>query len=266
MNIILIILTTLAGAAVTHLYYKKRLSFCINKVKEEKAQLIHLEKMASLGTLAAGVAHEINNPLTFLITDLNLLLKHMDEANIDKEEAKVLLSECMEGSERIRRIVKDLLSFSHPAQGKKVFSDINNLLDSTIRILWNEIKYKVDVVKDYKASTQLWVDPNQVSQVFLNLILNAVQAIKDKGTVYLSTHEDDKYIFIKITDTGDGIKPQDYPRIFEPFYTTKNGTGLGLSVSKDIIERHKGRIETQSVVGKGSTFTVVLPKSENSIK
>lgn len=247
------------------LYYRSKFTSRLNKVQEEKTRLIQLEKMASLGTLAAGIAHEINNPLTFVITDLNILTKHLENIETGKkEEIKTILEECLEGSDRIKRIVQDLLSFSHPSQGKALLSDINRLLDATTRVLWNEIKYKADIVKDYKITTQLWIDPSQISQVFLNIVINAVQAIKTKGTVYIATYEDADSVFIKITDTGVGIEKDSLSKIFEPFYTTKGGTGLGLSVSKDIVERYHGKIQVDSTVGKGSSFTIAIPKDKNT--
>jgi len=251
---------------VLHIRWKKKMRSYVRKLKEEETQLIHLEKMASLGTLSAGVAHEINNPLTFLVTNLNLMSGYIKEAGVTNEEKmkkiEETLEECVEGVDRIKRIVQDLLSFSHPSRGKRELVDVNELLDVTIRILWNEIKYKVDIVKDYKSSSPVWIDPNQISQVFLNIIMNAVQSIEAKGTVSISTYENDDNIFIEVTDTGCGIPEDKIGEIFTPFYTTKGGPGLGLSVSKSIIENYKGALNVKSKVGEGSTFTIVLPKEK----
>jgi len=251
---------------VLHIRWKKKMRSYVRKLKEEETQLIHLEKMASLGTLSAGVAHEINNPLTFLVTNLNLMSGYIKEAGVTNEEKmkkiEETLEECVEGVDRIKRIVQDLLSFSHPSRGKRELVDVNELLDVTIRILWNEIKYKVDIVKDYKSSSPVWIDPNQISQVFLNIIMNAVQSIEAKGTVSISTYENDDNIFIEVTDTGCGIPEDKIGEIFTPFYTTKGGPGLGLSVSKSIIENYKGALNVKSKVGEGSIFTIVLPKEK----
>ena len=237
-------------------------------------QIIQLEKMASLGTLSAGIAHEINNPLTFVITNLELISSYTkkikevkDVDDTDKKLADIMISvqECTDGANRIKRIVQDLLAFSHSSQGKVNCIDVNELMDTTLRILWNEIKYKSDLTRDYKAVTHIWVDSNQISQVFLNLIINASHAIKkltscEKGNIFISTMEDEKYVIIKIADTGCGIPKKDMPRIFDAFYTTSGGTGLGLYVSKRIIENHGGTITAAAGNKSGAIFTVKLPK------
>jgi len=263
----LVILNLLAiYILVLHVRWRKKMRVYAKKLKDEESQLIHLEKMASLGTLSAGIAHEINNPLTFLITNLDLLTRYTREAQVTGEfrfnDMEETLDECREGTQRIKRIVQDLLSFSHPSQGKKMLVDINELLDVTVRILWNEIKYKVDVVKDYQSQAKLWVDPTQLSQVFLNLVLNAVQSIRDKGTVRINTTEDDTNVTVTVSDTGCGISKEVLSEIFTPFYTTKGGPGLGLSVSKGIIENYRGTIEVDSKVGQGTTFKVSFPKED----
>jgi signal transduction histidine kinase len=263
-DFVVILLILLVYIFILHLRWKKRFNSYLKKMKEEEAQIIHLEKMASLGILSAGVAHEINNPLTFLITNLNILLSYMDqEGRISEDkmkEVRPIVEECLEGTNRIKRVIGDLLSFSRRSKGKKALTDINRLLDATIKILWNEIKYKVDIIKDYRASTRIWVDPNQISQVFLNIIINGAYAIKDRGTIYISTHEDGENIFTRISDTGCGIPQKELSKIFEPFYTTRGGTGLGLSVSNTIVKSHGGEIKIESEVGRGTSFTIILPK------
>lgn len=260
-NIVTLFLVCVTAAVlIMHIVYRHKVRAFISRIKEEELRLINVEKMASLGTLSAGIAHEINNPLTFVTTNLTIMQKYPQMDTIDRVEMAQMLEECMEGAVRIKRIVQDLLSFSHPSQGKKVYSSVSGLIDATLRILWNEIKYKTDIVKEYHSQSCVWLDPSQVSQVFLNLIMNAVQSIREKGTITLVTDEDKQWIYVRITDTGCGMDAKIKAQVFEPFYTTKNGTGLGLFVSKNIIEKHKGRISVESVLGQGTTFTIALPK------
>jgi len=225
-----------------------------------------MEKMASLGTLAAGVAHEINNPLSFLISNLESLV---DRAKASKEkgqleginldELKAMSEESLDGAKRIKKIVQSLRTFSRKSESKRITLDVNQVLEFTLSLAWNEIKYKVDIVKDYKSSSMILGDPTELSQVFLNIILNSVQAIADKGTIGFSTYEDDRCVYAKISDTGCGIAQEILPRIFDPFFSTKNSTGLGLSVTYNIIKHHGGDIKVESKVGKGTTFIIELP-------
>ncbi|MFH1771783.1 MAG: ATP-binding protein [Candidatus Omnitrophota bacterium] len=232
---------------------------------ERNNQLMQLEKLASLGTLAAGIAHEINNPLTFIITNLNLLTMYTKGiAEGQKEqEIKESIDECLEGANRIKRIVQDLLSFAHTSGGKRVSADINSLVESALRILWNQVKYKADVVKDYKAETYLLVDPAQISQVFVNILMNSAQSLNERGSITVATFEDDSAINIKVSDTGCGIASENLPKIFEPFFTTKGAPGLGLHVAKSLLDSYGGKVIAESEVGSGSTFTVVIPKHGN---
>jgi two-component system NtrC family sensor kinase len=249
-------------------YYKRKIKEKSRLVKETEAQLIQIEKMASLGILAAGIAHEINNPLGFLISNLETLqdyTKDIDKSINDATMAgdlKAITQESLEGAQRIKKIVQDLRTFSRKSESQTMPIDINQILESTLSIVWNEIKYKVDVEKEYRASSKIWVDPTELSQVFLNILINAAQAIKNKGTITLSTWEDEKNIFVKISDNGCGIPSEILPKIFDPFFTTsKKGTGLGLSVSYNIIKKYQGEIEVESKVGKGASFTIQLPKT-----
>ncbi|RKY40675.1 MAG: hypothetical protein DRP76_01385 [Candidatus Omnitrophota bacterium] len=259
-SFIIVVFILIIYVVIVHIRWRKKFNSYQQKIKEEEAQIIQLEKMASLGVLSAGIAHEINNPLTFMITNLNLLLQHIGNGKSEKGILKENIEICMEGANRIKRIIQDLLLFSHPAQGNRVLTDINTLMEATLRILWNEIKHKIDVVKDYKASASVDVDPNQVTQVFLNIIMNAAEVIEERGTIYISTYEDDENVFVRISDTGPGIPKKILSKIFEPFFTTKKGTGLGLYVSRNIVTNHGGKIEVESKEGEGTTFTISFPK------
>ncbi|MFH1577456.1 MAG: ATP-binding protein [Candidatus Omnitrophota bacterium] len=248
---------------------KAALSFQGKLVKHGEAQLIQMEKMASLGILAAGIAHEINNPLGFLISNLETLqsytkdLEKLIENKPLTDDLKAISVESLEGAKRIKKIVYDLRTFSRKSELQAAQVDINQTLESTLAIIWNEVKYKVDLVKDYHANTKIWADPTELSQVFLNILLNATQAIKDKGTVKLSTWEDEKNLFVKFSDNGCGIPEEALSNIFDPFFTTKTkGTGLGLSVSYNIIKKYNGEINAESKVGEGTTFLIKLPKIE----
>lgn len=251
-------------------YWKKKIKQVNDIVKDTEAQLIHMEKMASLGTLAAGIAHEVNNPLSFLISNLDSLKGYfMDmgaagiavkDKNIPRDEFVAMAQESLDGALRIKKIVSDLRTFSRRSETQDILVDINQVMESVLSIVWNEIKYKITVVKDYQAKSSVMGDPTQLSQVFLNIIINASQAIADRGTISLFTYEDDKDVCIKISDTGTGITPEVLSKIFDPFFSTKKSTGLGLSVSYNIIKKHGGEIKVESKVGCGTTFIVMLPK------
>lgn len=263
----------------------------IKRLEEAHNQLLQSEKMASIGSLAAGVAHEINNPIGFVASNLNSLreyiadlvkvvnaystakgdpklvakaeaiAKEVDLAYL-QEDVVILLDECREGVSRVRRIVQDLRDFSHVDHGEWVISDLHKGLDSTLNIVNNEIKYTATVRKDYGLLPEIACIGSQLNQVFMNLLINAAHAIERQGEIVIKTRCDGEWITIAISDTGTGIEPDKLKRIFDPFYTTKpvgKGTGLGLSLSYGIVKRHGGRIEVQSTLGVGSTFTVWLP-------
>ena len=247
----------------------------VRQVKEVEAQLIQMEKMASLGTLAAGIAHEINNPLSFLLSNLesmqyyarNLPREGLPDNPVNKtliEDFLPMAEESLEGARRIKKIVSDLRTFSRQSETQKILLDVNQVLESTLSIIWNEIKYKITVVKDFQAKANILADSTQISQVFLNLLVNASQAISQKGTITISTSEDAKNICVRIADSGCGIPQENIPKIFDPFFSTKKGPGLGLSVSYNIIKQHQGDIKVESVSGRGTTFTVTLPRQEEN--
>jgi two-component system NtrC family sensor kinase len=249
-------------------YWKTKLKEKSLKIKDAEAQLIQMEKMASLGVLAAGIAHEINNPLSFLISNLEFLrdfsknfsnVSELKKEDID--QLRQVIQEAEEGTLRIKKIVQDLRTFSRKSESQRIKINVNQILDSTLTIIWNEIKYKAAITKDYRVKSQVEGDSTQLTQVVLNILINASQAITaDKGTIKLFTYEDQDKVYIKIMDTGSGIAPEVLPKIFDPFFSTKKGTGLGLSVSYNIIKQHGGSISAESEPGKGATFIIALPR------
>jgi len=273
---------------------KTEQSALIHKLEEAHNQLLQSEKMASIGSLAAGVAHEINNPIGFVASNLGSLGSYLDDlfTVIDsyaqelnllkpnnqsaqlakqmdltylKDDTHILLAECMDGIGRVKRIVQDLKDFSHVDHGEWIVTNIHQGLDSTLNIVNNEIKYKATVEKRYGQVPEIACIGSQLNQVFMNLLVNAAHAIEGQGKITVETGVKDQEVFVKISDTGSGIKSENLTRIFDPFFTTKpvgKGTGLGLSLSYGIVKRHNGRITVDSEVGQGSTFTVWLPVSQ----
>jgi signal transduction histidine kinase len=260
-------------------------------------QLMQSEKLASIGQLAAGVAHEINNPIGYVFSNFETLgtyigrmlemFKVYEEAEpsianpevlarlremraaIDLayliEDIPVLMSESREGITRVRKIVQDLKDFSRvDASDEWEWADLHAGIDSTLNIVSNEVKYKAEVVREYGAIPEVECLPSQLNQVFMNLIVNAAHAISParRGRITIRTGATLQDVWVEIEDTGSGISRDNLARIFDPFFTTKpvgTGTGLGLSLSYGIIQKHSGRIEVQSEVGKGTTFRVTLP-------
>ncbi|MBI2353747.1 MAG: PAS domain-containing protein [Deltaproteobacteria bacterium] len=264
------------------------------ELKATQVQLLQREKMASIGQLAAGVAHEINNPIGFVSSNLSTLdkyvtkmfeyiacqeeklrsiarpeiLRELEEKKgglkLDyvMEDARNLIRESLEGTDRVRKIVQDLKTFSRLDEAEFKRADINECLESTINIVWNEIKYKSILRKELGDLPPIKCYPQQLTQVFLNLLVNASHALDSQGEITLRSWSDAGFIHVSVADTGCGIPEETQRRIFEPFFTTKEvgkGTGLGLSISYDIVKKHNGDIKVQSTVGKGTTFTVRLP-------
>jgi PAS domain S-box-containing protein len=264
------------------------------KLEDAHLQLLQSEKMASIGQLAAGVAHEINNPVGFVFSNLGSLDKYLvaifslldayevaeaildtstqdrmhalrQELDIDflRQDIAALLGETREGINRVRKIVQDLKDFSRVgSEDDWQWLDVHVGLESTLTIVWNELKYKTTVDKQYGQLPQIYGLPSQLNQVFMNLLVNAAHAIDTKGVVTIRTGQQDAEVWIEVEDTGCGIPAENLKRIFDPFFTTKpvgKGTGLGLSVSYTIVQKHHGRIEIRSEVGKGTTFRVCLP-------
>jgi PAS domain S-box-containing protein len=263
-------------------------------LKTTQSQMLQTEKMASIGQLAAGVAHEINNPIGFISSNLNTLQKYTDrmteftrvQGDVVAHEASEtareqlasefkrlklglivddipqLIAESLDGANRVRKIVQDLKTFSRVDEADYKDSDLIECLESTINIVWNELKYKVTLHKDYGEIPRLKCYPQQLNQVFMNLLVNGAQAIEKEGEITIRTWQEDSGIRISFTDTGNGIPEATLGRIFEPFFTTKEigkGTGLGLSISYDIVKNHGGDIQVSSTEGIGTTFTIALP-------
>ncbi|MFH1491673.1 MAG: ATP-binding protein, partial [Pseudomonadota bacterium] len=186
------------------------------------------------------------------------------ESDIDfiLQDMPGLIHESLDGIERIKKIVMDLKDFAHPGKKERVYADINRNLDSTLNIVWNELKYKVTVTKEYGDIPEVKCHPQQLNQVFMNLLVNAAQAIEDKGEIGIKTGRHNGGVSIQIRDTGKGIPKENLSRIFDPFFTTKDigkGTGLGLNLAYNIIKEHRGSIEVESEAGRGTTFSIMIP-------
>jgi two-component system NtrC family sensor kinase len=238
---------------------------------ESERQLLQSEKQAGIGRLAAGVAHEINNPLTGVLTFTHMLLRRTDINDEIRSDLQTIARE----TDRVRTIVKGLLDFSRQTALEKEPTDINKMVKTTIGLVENQALIK-GITLEFKPKEGLpvrRVDRNQLQSVILNMIINAFDATEPGGKVIVSTDltvsgitRGQKGIEIAIADTGSGIPAEHLDKLFDPFFTTKEvgqGTGLGLSVSYGIIERHGGTIRVQSEVGKGSTFTIGLPLEES---
>jgi two-component system NtrC family sensor kinase len=190
-----------------------------------------------------------------------VLEKEMD-LDFILEDIPSLIKESREGTERIKKIVIDLKDFAHPGEQKLQYADINKNLESTLNIVWNELKYKATVTKEYGELPQVRCYPQQLNQVFMNLLVNAAQAIEKQGEIRISTQALDGQVEIKISDSGSGIPKENLSKIFDPFFTTKEvgkGTGLGLNVAYNIIQKHNGTIDVESEVGSGTTFRIRIP-------
>lgn len=266
------------------------------RLEDAQNQLLQSEKLASIGQLAAGVAHELNNPIGFVNSNLGTLSGYVDallaidaaytaiqteltptlprafdgvtalKANADHafmiEDLRQLIKESRDGLDRVKTIVRDLKDFARVGDTEWLWADIHQGIDSTLNIVWNELKYKARVEREFGVLPEIRCIPSQLNQVFMNLLINAAHAIETQGVIRLRSGCDDKQVWVEVIDDGAGIPPDVIHRIFDPFFTTKplgKGTGLGLSLAWGIVQRHQGHIDVHSEVGKGTTFRVVLP-------
>ncbi|MCX7192757.1 MAG: ATP-binding protein [Proteobacteria bacterium] len=274
---------------------KEEQRYLIGQLEEAQSHLLQSEKMASIGQLAAGVAHEINNPIGYVYSNLAMLEKYVHDSfamldqyelaegvitDVDvrthlkntrdrldiafiKQDLSALMTESKEGITRVKTIVQNLKDFSHvDILDEWQLVNLHSGIESTLNIVNNEIKYKAEVVREYGDLPFVECLSSQINQVFMNLLVNAAHAIEERGTISIRTGQQGDEVWVEIADTGSGIAPEHLKKIFDPFFTTKpigKGTGLGLSLSYGIIQKHHGRIDVNSIVGKGTTFRVWLP-------
>ncbi len=272
------------------------------KLQSQQENLVQQEKLAALGMLAAGVAHEINNPIGYVNSNLQTLAGYYSDIiavlqsyekikkqlekipTIDVELNKIIekteiltnkidvsfistdgsevIQECLDGTKRVARIVSQLRNYARTDDDPMGFQDVNQIIDNILKLVWNDLKYKCKVIKHYGKLQPVYGSGTQLGQVFLNIIVNASQAIEDSGEISISTEQDNECALIAITDTGAGIDSDTLNKIFDPFFTTKevgSGTGLGLSIVQGIIKKHRGTISVDSEPGKGTTFTISIP-------
>ncbi len=275
------------------------------EVKEAQAYVMHQEKLASIGHLAAGVAHEINNPMGFITSNLRTLKDYYSDirkasdliagwmekvgpafeaqGHNDSMAASIvelkdnvseldmdyilddfphLLDESLDGAERINRIVSDLKDFAHPGEENPTDADLVQCIESTLNMIWNELKYKTTVKRSYEPIPRIYCYARQLNQVIMNLLMNSAQAIDKHGEIEIGTRDQGEWVEFFVKDNGHGIPEEILPKIFDPFFTTKDvgkGTGLGLNLVYNIVKKHHGMINVDSQWGVGTVFTVRLP-------
>jgi signal transduction histidine kinase len=261
----------------------KELANTLRELEKTQNQLIMREKMASLGHLVAGVAHEVNNPIGAVhsaadvikrcVEKIRKILRSSQSLPEVKDDEQLIESlQILEdnnkitatASDRIAKIVTSLRSFSRLDEAEYQKADIHEGLNSTLMLLEHEMRDRIAVGREYGEIPEIDCYPSQLNQVFMNVLKNAVQAIEERGQINVRTYLDDNKVVVEISDNGCGIPPEDLDRIFGPGFTTRGvgvGTGLGLSISYNIIQKHHGEIKVDSEVGKGSTFTIILPSN-----
>ncbi len=237
----------------------------LQQLQQLQQRLVQSQRLVSLGELVGTVAHEFNNVLTTIINYAKLGLRHGDEATREKAFRKIL-----DAGQRASRITQGVLGLARRSSERREAVSLENLVEDTLFLLERELnKHRVSVERYFRPAPQVWINPQQIQQVLVNLLVNARQAMPNGGRVILKIEQDPQHEFVNLTvrDTGVGIPPERLPHIFEPFFTTKQGpdatgkggTGLGLAMCRDIIQKHNGRIRVESTVGKGTAFTLRLP-------
>lgn len=271
-------------------------------LEEAQNQLLQSVKMAAVGQLAAGITHEINNPISFVRSNFNSLTQYVNSlldidaayGEIEKQYAdknpeifrrvheikneaehsfivsdlRQLISESRDGLERVNAIVQDLNNFSRIGDASWEWADLHSSLDAVLKIVLNDFKYNVRIERQFGELPKVHCVSAQISQVLMNVLLNAAQSIEDQGVIIIRTGCEDNQVWIEVQDDGNGIDPKNMKRIFEPFFTTKpagKGTGLGLSIAWGIVQRHKGKIEVSSEKGGGTVSRIVLPVDPETI-
>lgn len=278
------------------------------ELKDAQAQLVQSSKLASIGQLAAGVAHEINNPIAFVANNISVLKKYIGtlkevignnqsflneipdadehlssfkqaiikfnkQKNLDfiLDDLESLMTDSIDGMDRVTKIVSGLKSFARVDEAEFKEVDLNECIESTIKVVWNEIKYKCTINKNLNELPLVKCNPGKLNQVFMNLIVNAGQAIEEQGEIIINSHATENEVVISIQDSGSGISEENIEKLFDPFFTTKPvgvGTGLGLSISYGIVQDHNGQINVSSELGVGTTFEIILPikQAETDLK
>ena len=237
-------------------------------LKKQSTQLIQAKKLASLGVLTAGVAHELNNPLNNISTSIQIVLEELEEGNIEFKRNRLLEAE--EQVERARDIVRALLEFSREKSLSFKRVQFKNLVEKAIDLIKGQLPFEISINMEVPEDFEVNLDPKRIRQVLINLILNSIQAMTEGGVLTIKAWEgqenDVKMFYFQIQDTGHGISKHDFDKIFDPFFTTKvvgKGSGLGLSISHSVIEQHGGRVDVGSIPGEKTIFTVMLPSSGN---
>ncbi len=274
----------------------KELSNTLQQLQSSHLQLTQSEKMATVGTLTAGIAHEINNPVNFIqngVESVSIILKDIFDlldkydtllakenlsesflseikdfkGEIEYEEIKKdgeeIVSHLKDGANRTSEIALLLKNYSRKDASEMVGTNVHDGIDATLVLLKHHLKGRINIVREFDNKIPpLYCFPNQMNQIFMNLIHNAIQAIENEGEIKIKTSHDSKMLFVEVSDSGTGMSEEVQSKIFEPFFTTKDinkGTGLGMSITKDIIDKHKGIVEIKSAVGSGTTFTLSFP-------